>query len=205
MSLSISAAAYLEKNKLASTGAWIVLLEITLPSPSTDVIRLARNNEDITWDGENWVGFPFEIDEIGESNKGEIPQVVVRVGNVTRVIQAYLEEAGGGIGAAIKVMVVHSGHLDLTTPEISLEYEAVASRYDNEWVAWTLGAENSYNRQFPKNRVLRNVCRFTFKDTRCGYIGAETICEHTHAACDSYGNADRFGGYIGVGSGGILL
>ena len=47
MALDISALAKIEKNKLATTSLWAVLMKITLPD--TTVIRVCSNNEDIIW------------------------------------------------------------------------------------------------------------------------------------------------------------
>ena len=51
--LSISQAAKLEKNKIEGDTAWLILMEIYV-TPSI-ILRLVRNTEDITWNGETWV------------------------------------------------------------------------------------------------------------------------------------------------------
>src|SRR5690554_914294 len=86
----LSAIAKLEKNKISSTGAWLILLEIQFQGTT---IRVVNNNEDIEWpegSGTTWVAFPFELGDIGENSKGELPSLQVKVSNVTRVIQQYL-------------------------------------------------------------------------------------------------------------------
>lgn len=62
MSLILSAAIAQAKNQLNDPGAWLVLLEINTPALE-DPLRLVRNTEDITWDGETWTAFPFDLDE----------------------------------------------------------------------------------------------------------------------------------------------
>ncbi len=47
MTLSLSSAAILEKNKLEASGSWLVLMKIVFPDSTT--IKVARNTEDIVW------------------------------------------------------------------------------------------------------------------------------------------------------------
>ena len=203
MPLDLSPAAYLEKNKLASDGAWLILLQIDVEQLD-ETIRLVRNTEDITWNGYTWQAFPFEFDEISENSKGEIPQVQIRVSNVRRQIEYYLEQADGGVGSVVTIRVVHSKHLDLTEPEVSLEFEVTGTKATSTWATFTLGAISPYSRQIGQ-RALKSFCRHDFKDVRCKYSGAVTSCDHTLTTCRSLGNSVNFGGFPGVGSGGLYV
>lgn len=203
--LNLSPAAFLEKNRLASDGAWLVLLEIAVFGLD-QAIRVVRNTEDVEWpsgSGRVWTAFPFELDEIGEDSKGEVPRVVVRVSNVTRAVQAYLEQADGGVGASVTIRVVHGAHLDLPDPEVELVFEALEARTDSRWAEFTLGAANPFRRRFPQNRALKNFCRFKFKSPECGYVGEVQACGKTLAECRELNNSRRFGGFPGVGLGGF--
>ena len=203
--LSLSPAAILEKNALGNAAPWLILLQITMPGGSP-IIRVVRNTEDVTWPstgGNVFTAFPFELEEIGETSKNEVPQVVVRVGNMTRAIQAYLEAGSGGIGAEIVFRVVHSAHLDVTTPEVELTYQCVGCAAKADWVSFTLGAANPYNRRCPRNRLLKNFCRWRFKGTDCQYSGASTSCDKILSTCRALGNSARYGGFPAVGKGGF--
>jgi len=79
-----------EKNKLVSSTVWLLMLEIEIPGGGT--VRITSNNENVTWRGESWVAFPFVLDEIGEDSKGEVPRVELRVSNISRGIEAYLQD-----------------------------------------------------------------------------------------------------------------
>ena len=207
MSSSLSAAAYLEKNALSNTGVWLILLQITIPNLST--IYIVLNNENITWpstDGNEYIAFPFELDEISESSKGETPQLVIRVSNISRAMSAYLENGNGGIDSTVILRVVHSAHLDLTDPEVEMLYTVLKADSDERWVSFTLGAANPYNKIFPGHRVLRLTCRYRqFKGTHCGYTGEETTCDRSYSRCVELGNASRFGNAIGVGARGVYV
>ncbi len=55
----------IEKNRLASAGSWIILIEITLTDGDSTVLRIARNTEDVT--AEDWA---FQlIDRAAEKGK----------------------------------------------------------------------------------------------------------------------------------------
>lgn len=202
----ISAAAFLEKNRLAGTGAWIVLLRVTFPDAAQ--IRLSSDTQDTIWPavgGDTYISFPFDIGEVGEESKGEVPQAQLKVGNASRAIEAYIQTRDGGVGAQVEIMVVHADHLDLADPEMLLAYEVVAPKADVHWVYWTLGAPNPYKKRFPREVMRKHVCKNKFKDARCGYGGAELACDKTLTMCEQLGNKTRFQGRPGVGSSGVYV
>jgi phage-related protein len=153
--------------------------------------------------GRVWLAFPFEIDEISDSNKNTVPQVELRVGNVSRAIQYYLDIGDGGVGADVTLYVVHSKHLELTAAEIEYGFKCVDCKSDAKWVHFTLGAANPYLMRFPRSRFLKGYCRWTFKSTECGYSGGLTTCDKTLTQCRLRSNSARFGGFPGVGYGGV--
>ena len=216
--MTLSATAYLEKNKLTSTKAWLVLLKITLTDDTE--IFLVANTEQVTWpvtNGDTYLAFPFELDEIGDSSKGEVPSVGIKVSNATRSLEAYLEEYDGMVDSIVKIYVVNSTNVEIpsdpgagvnnVTPEIELEYEIINSNADNMWVSFTLGATNPWNKRFPRNKVMRNICRYKdFKGDQCQYGGGQTSCDRTLDTCRTVmANSVNFGGAPGVASKGIYV
>ncbi|MCX7779606.1 MAG: DUF1833 family protein [Negativicutes bacterium] len=201
---NLSVAAILEKNKLSSDGAWLVLLEIAI---GTTIIRICRNTEDIIWNGQTWIAFPFELEDVSEDSKGELPQVTVKVSNVLRTIQRYLEESNGGIGASVTLRVVHSEHLDLTDPEIEETFTVVATKTDTQWVYFILGGDDPSRRRVPERRYLKDFCPFTYGGIECGVSAAVKAtypaCNKTLAHCRQRGNSVRFGGEPAIPAGGI--
>lgn len=208
--LTISATALAEKNKLATTSVFMLALMVTIPGVGTPV-RVVANSEDITWQGETWVAFPFEIEEISDNNKGEVPSVEVRVGNVNRSMEAYIHaydaycKANGFSPIVMNIYVVNSENLGSATPEVEYEYELKKPKTNPKWATFTLGASNLFTRRCPAQRVLKDHCRFKFKSTRCGYSGEETACDKTLTRCRALSNSARFGGAPGIGSRGIYI
>jgi len=215
--MTLSAGAFIEKNKLSTTQAWLVLLEITMPD--TTVVYLVANSEDVTWpvtSGDTYTAFPFELDEIGDTSKGEVPSVGLKVANASRVLEPYLEDQDGLVDSEVVIRIVNSMHVTTTalgagannpTAEIELTYNIIATVADSMWVTFTLGSVNPWNKRFPRNKMWRNTCRFKeFKGALCKYAGAETSCDRTLETCrDTMANSINFGGAPGVGSKGVFV
>jgi phage-related protein len=95
--------------------------------------------------------------------------------------------------------------VSLASAEVEHRFDLKQPQFDNVWATFTLGASNPFNRRFPQAMISQNHCRFRFKSDRCGYPGAETVCDHTLSRCRALGNSIRFGGAPGVGNAGILI
>ena len=91
MPRNLSSIAIVEKNKMASTSSWLLAAEITIPGLA-EPVRIIQGDQSVTWRGVAWVAFPFIIDPIGEESKGEVPQATMRVSNISRVMEAYLQD-----------------------------------------------------------------------------------------------------------------
>lgn len=210
MPLNISSADIAEKNKLSRSSAYIILAEITIPGTATPV-RVARNTEDVTWNGHTWQWFPFEVDEISESSKNESPRVTLQIGNVNRTIETYLEEydayckANGPERITVTIYVVNSNNLASGVPIAQYTFNLKQPKVNARWATFLLGAINTMMRRVPQERTLRDACQFKFKGTRCGYAGAETACDKTLTRCRVLANSNRYGGFPGAGYGGISL
>lgn len=205
--LNLSQAAIIEKNQIASDNAWLILLEITIPIENSSplVLRLVRNTESISWNGQSWTAFPFELDAPKQNSNGELPNFTIRVSNVTRTVEGYLEQAGGGVGANVRLMVVLSKHLDVTTPELDEEFSVQSVSYDESWVSFVLtGAVNLF-RRVPLRRYLKSFCPYKYKGAECKSTSFYTTCDKSYAACKERGNTARFGGEPGIPQGGLYV
>ena len=155
-----------------------------------------------------WTKFPFDLDEVGENTKGEIPRFEIRVGNASRVMQTYMESEGneGGVGSDIQLSVVNTDFLFEPDAEVELNFEVTGSSCDDMWAHFTVGTPNPYNNRYPRNRILKNFCRYDiFGGSRCQYAGAETACDRTITRCRALSNSQHFGGAPGSGRRGIYV
>jgi lambda family phage minor tail protein L len=210
MPLTLSPTIIAEKNKLATDSVFLYAMMVTIPGdPSDTILRVVRNNEDIVWDGETWQAFPFEVDDVQSSGKGEIPRVDVRICNISRAMEAYViaydtyVKANGFSPIEVELYVLNTLDLASSTPAGQVSFELKQPKMDAKWATFTLGAPNPYNRRFPQDRILKNHCRFRFKDALCGYSGAATECDKTLTTCRLLSNSARYGGFPGVGYGGF--
>ncbi len=212
MPLSLSTIAIEEKNKLARDSQFVICLLITIPGLE-DPLRIVRDNQNLTWLGETWTAFRFDIDEIGDTDKGEVPQVNIRVSNASRAMEHYIQDYdawvknNGFTPITVNIYVVNTkavtnnGSCD---PEVEHIFELTKPSSGPQWVTFALGASNPFNRRFPLPRMFRNLCRYRqFKSARCGYAGAQTTCDRTLTRCRELNNSPRFGGFPGMGVGGL--
>lgn len=203
--LDLTNAARIEANKLHGDGAWLVLLEIRFES--VDPIFLCRNTEDIVWNGDTYLAFPFDLDDVKETTDGEIPTVSLKISNVTRAVQTYVEEAGGGVGAIVILRVVHSAHLTSIEAELEEEFTCTNTRLDQDWVTFDLGSGDATQKRLPFRRYLKNFCPFRYRGIECGVPNGAgtTTCDRTLANCRLNGNSARYGGYAAIPQGGIYV
>ena len=205
--LTLSQAAIMEKNKIAGSSAWLILLEINIPATKTGelptILRLVRNTENVVWGRQLWTAFPFELDPPKQSGNGELPNFTVRVSNVTRTVEGYLEQAGGGVGSSVRMMVVLSEHLDITIPELDEQFSVQSVSYDENWVSFVLtGAVNLF-RRVPLRRFLKNFCPYQYKGPECKSTSSYLTCDKSLANCRQRDNEARFGGEPAIPQGGI--
>jgi lambda family phage minor tail protein L len=200
----------LEKNKIASANPWVILLQIVLKEAGVtqQTFYLTNNNENVTYQAQEYTAFPFLLEPTKQSGKGEIPTVSLQVGNVTGVIQEYLEALEGGVGSQVKVMVVllekNNGGWDVTgDTELEMDFDVLSTESTDEWINFTLGAPNPLRMRFPKYEYIAEHCNWEFKSKECGYTGGETNCNRTWTRCDELNNTERFGGFPGLRPSGV--
>lgn len=195
--LSISAISKAEKNKLSTDSCFLILLEIRLRR----TIYICYNNENITWKGHEYTAFPFEIGEVTEDDTQD-PNVSLKVSNVARGLQWYVEDSGGGVGTEVILRVVNSLNLN-GDADLEEYFVVTACKIDEQWIEFTLGNGYSAKTRRPLDRYMKNNCPFQFKGLRCGYKGVLTECQHTLADCRAHSNSKRFGGYPGIDQKGV--
>ena len=209
--MTVSAYMIEEKNKVASSTITMVLLEITIPG-AAELVRVADNNEDVTWRSYTWTAVPLQWEEIVESSKGEIPRVDFSISNANRMMEAYVQaydlytKINGYSAIEVSIYVVNSGNLTSTLPEVEYLFELKDMRSTAQWITFTLGANNPYNQRFPLDRIMKNHGRvIKFKDVTCGYTGSGTICDRSLTQCRIYGNSKRYCGFPGAGNTALRL
>ena len=198
--LSISAISKAEKNKLSTDSAMLILLEIRL----TNVVYICYNNEDITWKGQLYQAFPFEIGETSEDSDGSDPNISLKVSNVAQGMQWYVEDSGGGVGTEVILRVVNSKNLN-GNADLEEYYTVLDCKVDEQWIDFTLGTEYSARTRRPLDRYMKNNCPFVYKGLRCAYRGSIPTCYRTLEDCRAHNNSRRFGGFPGIDQKGVYV
>ena len=177
----------LEKNRLASPNAWLVTLDITLTDTPPTKFYLVNNTEDITFNGQLYTAINFEIDPAKSYGSGQIPVHTLRVSNVTRILQAYLEATNGGVDSEVTVRVVNTAYLNENYAELEMNYSVLFVKSNALWVAFTLGAPNPLRKRCPLNRYIAEYCNWQFglqiaTARECNYQGWQSA--HAYALND---------------------
>jgi phage-related protein len=191
-----------EKNKISQEQPWLVFL--TLTNVAKDLtLRLVRNTENITYKGEEYIAFPFEIDSIPEATKGTIPTLALKVSNIDRQIQAYVEQdATFGSGWEVVLSLAHISQLNGTViqdevAEIESVWESIDVTADDSYLVINLGVQNPMLIQFPRQKFSGGFCQRSFNDGQgCPYdtegVGlGHTSCKKTLAQCKERFDVNR--------------
>jgi len=162
---SIDPRLIVQKNKLYSTQPWIMLFELDFDDGT--YLRLAAYPDDVTWNGHVWTGFPLWVDASTEDSSGALSELQVHVANQDRTVSAYLENTDLA-GKQVTLYIVHNEHLDVTdVPAYTYRISAIVTT--DEVATFTLGHERLLVLKLPRQRFIRNKCRFRYKDSRCRY------------------------------------
>lgn len=195
---SLSSTLLIEKNRLESDDPWLILVDLVL---STVTLYLVRNTSDIVFQGRTYTAFPFELDLFTETSEGEVPQVQIRVSNVTRVIQGYIEEIAGAVDATATIHVVNSANLSEDYSDLDLTFRVVKTEATAEWVVFHCGLPSPLTMRYPVYRYLGEHCNWVFKGYECGYNGPAIVCDRTFEYCSRLENTFNFGGFLGLSRG----
>lgn len=200
---SLSAAINGKVFGVQDVGEWLITLAITFEGYET--IYLVRNTTNITFQGNEYIAFPFELDVRNETSSGEMPTVTIKIANPYRIVQSYLEELNGAVGASVVIGVINSDLLTEDYAELEVTYNVLSTSATSQWVSMRLGAPSMARRRFPLYLYRSGRCMWisNFKGAECAYTGSDTSCDGTLTACRRKGNSKRFGAAIGLTQGGL--
>lgn len=198
----LSVASVIDKNKITSDVVWAILLTIEVVDPNTrgivDVVRIARNNEAIVFDGEVYQPANFEISV--DQRQNQAASVSLAVQDQSRYIHQRLEEMAGGVFSNVLMKVINTSLLN-KPPEIEERFEVTSSNVKQFVVTFQLGAENPLGIQFPKHTQRQDRCAWRYRGYGCGYAGAMPTCSYTKegpVGCKAHGNFANFRGLSGL-------
>lgn len=187
------------------TDALLPALEITIPG--LDKIYVVKNRENITFNGNEYLAFDFQIEDLSQGGKGELPTWVIKVDNSTRILEQYILnydlylKQNGIQGNYIECIIRVLNTNDLSEAILEEYFELNQPTTDAKWATFNLSASSPFRMQYPTRRIFQNLCQWKFKDNRCAYSGSETVCNKSLTRCQELNNTGRFGAFLGVSKG----
>jgi lambda family phage minor tail protein L len=162
-------------------------------------LYFAEYDQDVVFNGQTYLRFPIKFDTIDENVSGSVDAVRVRLGNVSRIIQAHLETYDLR-EKKVTVRLVWANQL--ADSSAYLDYIFYIDSYSTD----ALNAEficttkiDIVDKQLPGALYLRTHCTHKiFKGSECGYAGAETSCNRSMQRCKELNNFERFGGFPSI-------
>ena len=181
--IDLSVVAKRVKNQISDQGCWFVCMSVNNKDNSIN-FDIVANTDDVTWNGKAFTAFPFSMEEINESTRGEFPNFTISVSNVERVVQSYIEQdSSHGSGWDVYLDMVHSSYLSSSQAEVSYHFKTLSVLTNEKVVAFNVGKPNPLRLQFPRIKMLPDYCQHTFKQGGCTYVGSDTICGKKLSDC----------------------
>lgn len=196
MPLDAGAGFITEKNKQENRPVY--LYRVFEYDGSTD-LYFTNHDENVTFDGQEYTAFPISHESVADNTSGEIDQVTVKLANVSREIQAYLESYDWR-GKKVTITAVFLDQLADADDAVVHTFYIDNYTADEESVSFVLTTKfDLLDVQLPLRTYNRNHCGWKFKSTECGYVGSETVCSKTKQDCrDNKSNVTRFGGFPSI-------
>ncbi len=204
ITLYVTIPPFMEKDLIDpfASGAWLRLVEIVVPTQ--DAVYIARNTEDVHYDGHDFEKFNLQISEQMFSSDGSIPRVTLRTfQDISRKIENIINATEGALGGAVKLIKVNEKFLTSPVEALEADYDLLASESDSEWCTFTLGMPNLLTQRFPLRDYSSSMCPWTppplFKGPECQYVGEDSTCTGTYDDCyTNKDNAEHWGGELGL-------
>lgn len=164
-------------------------------------LYFAEWDSDVTFDGVTYTRFPIKHQMIKSNTQGQIDTVQLTIGNVSRLIQAYLETYDLR-AKKVKIRMVFSDQLADASAYIDEVFYIESYSADDTNAQFNLSSKfDVMDVELPNRRYMRNYCSWKFKGTECKYAGATSTCNKTETACRAMSggsNIVNFGGFPGI-------
>ncbi len=197
----LSVATAIEKDRVASDAAFVLLLEIDikdLTGTFVETIRFAKNSEDVVYQGATFVAANFtaklNVDIASD------PKFEVTAEDPSGAIRDRMTIYGGAIGCEVRMTVVNSSNLT-QSPEIQETFKIVSASQSGYAVTFQMGVDNPLSDRFPNRLQYRAQCTKHYKGPRCKYAGPMATCDYTYFGengCKAHSNEPNYGGFLGL-------
>jgi len=93
-----------EKNRVSSENPWLALLEFKIGTPT---LKYCNNYGDVRYNTYIYTGIDIDIDVTKELKTGEIPSLNLSIGNVSKLIGAYIDQVDGAVGYEVSLSIIN--------------------------------------------------------------------------------------------------
>ena len=163
-------------------------------------LKLTNSQTDIVYNDLTYSAFPIVHESISESTSGEISSVQITLSNVSRLVQAWLENYDF---RGKKVLIRRVWREELNDPDAYSDDAYYIDSYtaDQNNVIFTLTSKfDVLDITIPYRKFSRNYCPWKFKDASCKYAGSATTCDKTLVRCRQFNNQINYGAFPAVPS-----
>jgi len=185
-----------EMTKMSANNAFLLLFEIDIEGDQT--YYLCANNENITFDGNLYIAWSIDLDDITYDSSGKISVFSAKVDNTTRTLQYVIDGYNGLSDSNITIKIVNSDHLSTAIPDFDGYYKIKSVKCNEQIIDFELGSEDILRKRVPYRTYNKNRCPYLYKGIECGSVSSIATCNHTLSDCRSRDNLERFGGEINI-------
>lgn len=142
--------------------------------------------QNITWQGQEYVAYPIQIEGFEFTAGGQIPRPKMRVSNVIGIITALVLAYDDLLGAKVTRKRTMSKYLDAVnfTGGVNPDADPDAEFPDDIYFIEHKVNENKYMVEFelsasfdvqgvklPRRQIIQNICPWKYRGAECGYTG----------------------------------
>lgn len=180
--MTLSAPTIVEIQKQRNASPWVYLYEIWAVQNTTETkpFRITGHDEPVTFDGDTYTPYPVRHDAINQDSKGNLPRSELRVGNVRRSLNRYVEIAKGLSSQDVRIIEINKAAL-ATGDGRQFAFQILTSSVTAQWVILRLGGPGFYRRPMPTGIYTRHRCEHAYMDPdTCAYAGSLPDCDKTY-------------------------
>lgn len=169
-----------QKSAIATSGSWLIIVDLYYPDSSTPDKRYVNNNENVWYPvsqaggGTEYTAIPFTISQIKESVRGDLPKATLTIFDVNLDLRADLQTYDGFSGGRVEVRKVYFENAVTARDTDIIEYFTIMDvAASDESVTFNIGVSTPLTKRFPRDKYVSVICRHRFRDGMCQFTGGE--------------------------------